>query len=288
MELIIYILYSKSSRFNLSNYYKIKLNKKIGEGSYGYVYEINSDLVVKIFKNNSNQISDNSNNLIPNKNENRELNFFISYINSKYLENKHLIKIEAIASIKYFNIKDKSTNNYCIILPKCISVFKLINKWKMPLTKNKCGKKLVLDFMRKLLDIELFLNDKFNITNLDIKLNNYMINKNKDLDIKNIIAIDFGLTTNNNNSDYHIKKKYYIWPQGNVNLSHISSYSICINGLILFLGENNVKKLSINENLNFLKDDNDFYNIFYSGLLVKIKSSDLYSLIKTYMKNFKH
>ena len=61
MELIIYILYSKSSRFNLSNYYKIKLNKKIGEGSYGYVYEINSDLVVKIFKNNSNQISDISN-----------------------------------------------------------------------------------------------------------------------------------------------------------------------------------------------------------------------------------
>ena len=159
----------------------------------------------------------------------------------------------------------------------------------MPLIKNKDGKELVLKFMKRLVEIELFLNDKFKITNLDIKLNNYMIQKNKKLDINNILAIDFGLIVKmKDDIKYNFNINYYIWPKGkDINIEYVSSYSLCINGLILYLGETKIKNSSLKDNLNYLKNDVEFYNIFYNGLLLKIKCSELYLLIKNYMKKMK-
>jgi len=290
MELIIYILYSVNNNFKVNYYYKIKINKKVGEGTYGIVYEINKNMVIKVFKNytNLNENKDDKK-IIPNKNENRELNFFISYLKSN-VKNSYIIDINAIGIIKFITgSKLKIINNYCIILPNCYSIVKLINLWKMPLIKNKDGKELVLKFMKRLVEIELFLNDKFKITNLDIKLNNYMIQKNKKLDINNILAIDFGLIVKmKNDIKYNFNTNYYIWPKGkDINIEYVPSYSLCINGLILYLGETKIKNLSLKENLTYLKNDVEFYNIFYNGLLLKIKCSELYLLIKNYMKKMK-
>ena len=289
MEIIIYVLYSNSSNFKINHYYKINIQNKIGEGTYGYVYDINKDLVMKIFKYYTKLTENKDDNLLPNKNENRELNFFINYLQKNTKKSDYIININAIGIIKYVtDDKIDVENNYCLILPKCVSVMKLINNWKMPLIENRDGKRLVLNFMKRLIDIELFLNNNFNITNLDIKLNNYMIDKRHKININNILAIDFGLIMKNDNIKFNFDKKYYIWPKiDNININYISSYSICINGLILFLGESKVKKLTIKDNLKYLKDDNDFYNIFYNSLSLKIKCNELYNLINKYMKKNK-
>ena len=101
MELIIYILYSVNNNFKVNYYYKIKINKKVGEGTYGLVYEINKNMVIKVFKNytNLNENKDDKK-IIPNKNENRELNFFISYLKSN-VKNSYIIDINAIGIIKF-------------------------------------------------------------------------------------------------------------------------------------------------------------------------------------------
>ena len=104
MEIIIYILYSNSSNFKINHYYKINIQKKIGEGTYGYVYDINKDLVVKIFKYYTNLIENKDDNLLPNKNENRELNFFINYLEKNIKKNSYIITINAIAIIKYIGV----------------------------------------------------------------------------------------------------------------------------------------------------------------------------------------
>lgn len=291
MEIIIYILYSVNNNFKVTNYYKININKKVGEGTYGIVYEINKNTVVKIFKNYTNLTESNDDKkLIPGKNENRELNFFIAYLKSNCIKNNYIININAIGIIKFItDSKLEIINNYCLILPNCYPITKLINLWKMPLIKNKDGKELVLKFMKRLIEIELFLNDKFKITNLDIKLNNYMIQKNKKIDINNILAIDFGLIIKKKNDiKYNFNTKYYIWPTGkDINIEYVPSYALCINGLILYLGETKIKNSSLKENLKYLKNDIEFYNIFYNGLLLRIKCSELYLLIENYMKKNK-
>ena len=290
MEVIIYILYSINNNFTINNYYKIKLIKKIGEGSYGYVYEINNDLVIKIFKNYTKIIkNDDEDSIIPKKNENREVNFFISYMNNNIKNNTYLIKINCIGVIKFNNFNNYDIiNNFCLLLPSCNPVLKLINQWKMPLIKNNYGKEIVLRLMKRLIEIELHLNENYNVSNLDIKLSNYMINKYNTIDIKNIIAIDFGLTINKNkkiNCSY--KTDYYIWPENNIELEYFPSYSICINGLILFLGLKTIKKITIESNLKYIKDDLDFYQIFYNGLILNIKCKDLNILIDKYFKKYK-
>ena len=292
MEIIVYVLYSIGNNFKINHYYKINIPKKIGEGTYGYVFSINTDLVIKIFKNYSELTDINETNLLPKKNENREVKFFIDLLNSKYKNNHHLININAIGIIKYINGNNlELVNNYCLILPKCNSITNLINLWKMPLINNKDGKEIVLNFMKRLIEIELFLNKNFNITNLDSKLNNYMIQKSTKLTINNILAIDFGLVIKNNNVNYDFKKKYYIWPSGeDINIKYISPYSICMNGLLLFLGEEKVKKNNVKQNLKYLIADKDFYNIFNECLLLKSNCENFKKMIHDYMKKnkFKH
>lgn len=289
MEIIVYVLYSNGNSVKTDNYYKLILQKKIGEGTYGHVYLINKDLVVKIFKNYSQLSNNNETKLLPNKTENREVNFFINYLNSNYKNNNQIININAIGIIKYINDDNFNIiNNYCLILPNCTPITKLISQWKMPLIRNQDGKEIVIKFMKRLIDIELFLNRKFNSTNIDIKLNNYMIEKRYALNIDNILAIDFGLIIKNSNNRYDFKKKYYIWPQGNnINITYIPAYSICINGLILFLGEYKVKTRLMEENLKQLKEDKDFYNIFNESFKLKLDCENLNKLVIDYMKKYK-
>ena len=292
MELIIYIYYSNLKEFKKNSYYKIITKKKIGEGSYGFVYEINPSVVLKIFKFQTN-INKNTQKLIPSKSENRELDFFMSYIKYHTRQKSPIIKIKAIGLIKSLNInQNEYTDHYCLFLPYCVPISKLLYKYKMPFIKLNHGKLLTLEFMKKLLEIELYLNNELNITNLDIKLNNFMIEKNKELKIDNIIGIDFGLIKKRNNEKYFFETKYFIWPhKKELKLDYLPSYSVCINGLILLFGKNeNMPLNNTKYYLEYLKDDNDYYKIFYNGLLLKIKTKDLFELINKYIKkhNIKH
>ena len=297
MYLTCYILYSKSNNYLINKYYKLKLLEKIGEGNYGLIYEINKNYVIKIFKNSliTNNINDESESIIPLNNENREISFFISYLKNKTTNTKFIIDVKSIGIL----LDDYTINNLIIkknsffmILPSCISIYKLLNLWKTPLINNKDGIEIVLNIMKRLIDIQLFLYNNYNIINLDVKTDNLMIEKKNKLIIDNIINIDLGLIKTKNNNTYQFDCKYTIWPTSeNIKLEKIPSYSICINGLEILLGKEFIeknKKMNLIDKLYFLKNNDEVYNIFYNGLLLKLNLKQLLVLILNYLKKNKN
>ena len=97
MNVNIFTLYSKINNFKDNNNYNIKIYNKIGEGGYGIVYKLDSKFVIKIFKNSYfNQITENSKKIIPSKDENREINFFIDYLKYKRENNDYFIDVNLI------------------------------------------------------------------------------------------------------------------------------------------------------------------------------------------------
>ena len=297
MYLTCYILYSKSNNYLINKYYKLKLLEKIGEGNYGLIYEISKNYVIKIFKNSliTNNINDESESIIPLNNENREISFFISYLKNKTINTNFIIDVKSIGIL----VDDYTINNLIIkknsffmILPSCISIYKLLNLWKTPLINNKDGIEIVLNIMKRLIDIQLFLYNNYNIINLDIKTDNLMIEKKNKLIIDNIINIDLGLIKTKNNNTYQFDCKYTIWPTSeNIKLEKIPSYSICINGLEILLGKEFIeknKKMNLIDKLYFLKNNDEVYNIFYNGLLLKLNLKQLLVLILNYLKKNKN
>ena len=297
MYLTCYILYSKSNNYLINKYYKLKLLEKIGEGNYGLIYEISKNYVIKIFKNSliTNNINDESESVIPLNNENREISFFISYLKNKTTNTNYIIDVKSIGIL----VDDYTINNLIIkknsffmILPSCISIYKLLNLWKTPLINNKDGIEIVLNIMKRLIDIQLFLYNNYNIINLDVKTDNLMIEKKKKLIIDNIINIDLGLIKTKNNNTYQFDCKYTIWPTSeNIKLEKIPSYSICINGLEILLGKEFIeknKKMNLIDKLYFLKNNDEVYNIFYNGLLLKLNLKQLLGLILNYLKKNKN
>jgi serine/threonine protein kinase len=246
-QLNLLILKSDHKDYQENKNKKIIIYKKIGEGSYGLVFLIQNDHVIKIFKNSNynKTILNETNYLLPIENENRELIFFFKYMN-KTKEKNLIINLYAIGIIKDIiidnNIKlDK--NSYFIILPLCIPFYETFNIWNIPLLNKKNGINFTLNVMKRLVEISLFLENKYNIINLDFKLNNFMLNK-KSKNLNDLIMIDFSIIKKKVKKTYDINKNYYIWPEGNSQIiDHIPSYSICVNGLELLFGHNEVLDL---------------------------------------------
>lgn len=297
MYLTCYILYSKSTNYLINKYYKLKLLEKIGEGSYGIIYEINKNYVIKIFKNSliTNNITNETDSIIPLNNENREISFFMSYLKNNTKNTNFIIDVKAIGIlIDDYNIHNLiiKKNSFFMILPSCISIYKLLHLWKSPLINNKDGVEIVLNIMKRLIDIQIYLYNNYNIINLDLKMDNFMIQKDNKLLIDNIINIDLGLIKTKNNNNYQFNYKYVIWPTSeNVKLEKIPSYSICINGLEILLGKEFIEKNKTNnliDKLYFLKNNQEVYNIFYNGLLLKLNLKQLLGLILNYLKKNKN
>jgi serine/threonine protein kinase len=283
----IYILKSSNTNYIENKYKKITVIKKLGEGSYGLVYLLNNDHVIKIFKNstNKNTILNESNYLIPIKNENRELIFYYKYIDEKK-ENNYIINLYAIGLIKD-NIIDMSNdielNSYFIILPLCTSFYNTYDIYNVQLINKNNGINFTLNIMKRLIQISDFLEDKYNIVNLDFKLNNFMF-KNKSNDLDNLVMLDFSITKKKTKIKYNIDNKYYIWPDcNNMLIENMPSYSTCINGLELLFGHKNIinirKDKKIDEYLKIIKGkDKNAYNIFFHGLILKINTENFLKL----------
>ena len=297
---------------------KLYVKKKIGEGSYGLVFLIQNDHVIKIFKNSTinNTVFNESNYLIPIRNENRELTFFFKYINNKKV-NTFIVNLYAIGIIRD-SIIDNSIklelNSYFIILPLCVPFYNNFNILNIPLINKKNGLDFTVSVMKRLLEISQFLENKYDLINLDFKLNNFMLTKNSD-NLNDIIMIDFSIVKkiNNKNKTYNLTKelnpldsgdasrrsptrvtsmsdslnKYYIWPANNQILENIPSYSVSINGLELLFGYNKVLDLPNNDKIKYflkiIEDKNkNIHNIFFNGLILKINTESLLKLINSY------
>ena len=245
---------------------------------YIYIYPLNEDYKYTFLYNNNNYYL-----YIKNKStKNENIKFKIMKNNLEYTY--HILKESNNLIIK--------KNSFFMILPSCISIYKLLNLWKTPLINNKDGIEIVLNIMKRLIDIQLFLYNNYNIINLDIKTDNLMIEKKNKLIIDNIINIDLGLIKTKNNNTYQFDCKYMIWPSSeNIKLEKIPSYSICINGLEILLGKEFIeknKKMNLIDKLYFLKNNDEVYNIFYNGLLLKLNLKQLLVLILNYLKKNKN
>ena len=282
----IYILRSSNENYIENKYKKIKIIKKIGEGSYGLVFLLNNDHVIKIFKNSTiqNTILNESNYLIPIKNENRELIFYYKYIDEKK-ENNYIINLYAIGIIKdtiIDNTNNIELNSYFIILPLCTSFYNTYKIFNTELINKKNGINFTLKIMKRLIQISEFLENKYNIINLDFKLNNFMFtNKNNNLD--NLIMLDFSITKKKTKIKYNIDNKYYIWPKSNnILIENIPAYSTCINGLELLFGHKSIIRNNnkLDYYLKIIKEkDKNIYNIFFNGLILKINTENFLKLL---------
>lgn len=288
-KLNIKILKSNHIDYQENKFKKITIKKKIGEGSYGLVFLIENDFVIKIFKNSTetNTILNESNYLIPIKNENRELIFFYKYINHK-LKKNYIINLNAIGVTKDILVdKDNvyELNSYFIILPLCIPFYEIFNILNIPLIDKKDGITFTISVMKRLIEISYFIENKYNIVNLDFKLNNFMFKK-KSNSLNDLIMIDFSIIKKNNGKNiFDYDNSYYIWPNTSKQIIDIiPSYSICINGLELLFGRNEILELlndnKIKELLKIIELKNkNIYTIFYNGLILKINTKNFLNLI---------
>lgn len=293
-----FILQSKTNSYLPQKTYKLHLRKKIGEGSYGVIYEINKNYVLKLFRNSYADVNqpDESSQIIPFKNENREINFFLQYIKSKQSKSDFFIDVKTIGVILINLTIDNhlfKKNSFFMIMPECVSIHKLLNTWKTPLINNKNGIHIVLNIMKRIIDIQLLLYNQHKIYNLDIKLDNFMIESSKKLVIDNIINIDFGLIKSKNQHSYNLHYDYHYWPKGeNIKLEKIPAYSLCVNGLEILFGKQEQDiygkiKSQVEDQLSLLKNNHEIYNIFYNGLLLKVNLKQLLKLIVFYLDNQK-
>ena len=136
--------------------------------------------------------------------------------------------------------------------------------------------------MKRLIQISQFLENKYNIFNLDFKLNNFMFNC-KSNDIDNLIILDFSIIKKKTKTKYNFDKKYYIWPENNnILIEYLPPYSTCINGLELLFGYKNiinVKHNILDKYLKIIKEkDKAAYNIFLNGLILKINTENFLKL----------
>jgi len=280
-----YIINSINNDYIENKLKKIHIIKKIGEGSYGIVYLLDNNHVIKIFKNSTSENTklEETNYLIPIKNENRELLFFLKY-STKKKDYNFIITAYAIGIIKNKIINNEITldmNSYFIILPLCYSFYDIFKIHNKPLINMKNGINFTLNVMKRLLEISNFFENKYDLINVDFKLNNFMFSE-KNNNLNNLIMIDFSIIKNKRKK-YNITNKYYIWPIGNILLEYIPPYSTCINGLELLFGYNKILCLHDDNNMNsyleIIYNKNKYaYNIFYNGLILKINTENFLKL----------
>lgn len=294
IELKTLILKSNNDTFIENKEKHIILKKNIGEGSYGIVFLLENDMVIKIFKNSTykNTILEESNFLIPIKNENRELMFYYKYINENKIEQNYIINLYCIGITKTKLIYDSDKyepNSYFIIIPYCIPFYNCYDILNKPLIKNKNGFIFTIKVMRRLIEIIQFFESRYNLINLDLRLNNFMFTK-QSCDLNNLIMIDFSIIKAKPKSKIKIKNdtKYYLWSNCNNMLTeNIPSYSVCINGLELLFGYSTIIQLYnnnelINIYLKIIKSKNqNIYNIFFNGLISKINTDDFLKLLNS-------
>ncbi len=161
------------------------------------------------------------------------------------------------------------------------------------------GIAFTLDIMQKMCIASIYLEEEFQIYNLDFKLQNIMFLKSSDpkIPFEDLIVIDFSLIKYVSKRDQEhltfdyddlIDQKYFIWPySGTTLISNLPSYSICINGLELLYGKKHVEQLpsykkirAITEGLRLI--DSTLYHIFQQGMVHKIPTKRLLQFIQEY------
>ena len=295
MNIKIFILDSKINNYIHNNIYNINLIKKLDEGSYGVIYKIDKNLVIKIYKRSLyNSIIKNSNDIIPKDNENREINFFLDYLKDKSINNNFFfvdVKVVGYTCSNYFiNNYNVKKETFIMIMPYYLQLHKLINKYKFDNINNEYYKYgFIIKLMHRLASIQLILLNKYNCLNLDYKLKNFMLLNDSEINIDKIINIDFSLIFKDDNKKYNLEYDYKFWPKGkNIYLQNIIPYIICINALSILYGKKYIIDLdhdNINNKINILKNKKNIYDIFKNAILLKLNLKNFIDLLEDFINN---
>jgi hypothetical protein len=284
------IVKSYNDKYYESKLIQINIKKKIGEGSYGMIYLIDNNNILKIFKNSTvnNTILHESEHLIPNKYENRELMFFLKNNKKNKNQKKYMITIDAIGIIRDNNISNLNNivnNSYFIIVPYCVPFYNVFKFFNIPLIDTKNGIEFTIQVMKRLTDIAYYLEKNYHLLNLDSKLNNFMFLLYNKYTINNLIMSDFSIIKKMSKKKYNNIHKYYLWPIGrDILIETIPPYAICINGLELLFGNKSLIHLSDKNKLNHYleiieKKNKKVYTLFYTGLIEKTNTEKFLKLI---------
>ncbi len=320
------IIESKIGKYKTNQIYEINIINKLGSGSYGVVFDMENNLVIKIFYNSilGRTCFEEKECIIPYKNENRELSFYFKLMKENPMNHisNHVISPLVIGYIKndlQYSQKDNfKKDSYFVIMPLCIPFHKYYKIKNNPLIDVEDSLPFIREFTKKVLGASIYMENKFNIINLDFKLTNIMYiqnntvldefekelktdeneDKKEELDKyhKNLMVLDFSLIKKKEKDKYFKfddwdKKNgeftYYLWPkeEDKFQLSHIPSYSIGINLLELLLGKDKVTKLPNNILIkDYLKKISKKYKktalFLEKCLLEKSTSQQSYQLIE--------
>lgn len=242
-EIFFEIKYSSINVFNENELYKIKLDKKIGSGSYGYVF-ISSfyNLVIKIldadditYYSDKNEY-DVCKELIKAQNENKYIpEMFCKYYGIGYLT-KHFryTDIEEV----FFPIGAK-----IILMPYFISFSKYLSK----IDTNLFPKEVYLcNFIKKIIESQKFLHS-LGYINIDLKMANIMFDYQDKVKL-----IDFGMCKYKKEliEFIELNEKYYIWPNVKlISYNHLLTY-MCGILILEIIFSDEVYDINKDNNLN--------------------------------------
>lgn len=249
---------------------KVQLIQKIGEGSNSFVYKLDNDHVIKIYKNSiagSTQLIE-SYSIMPSSNENREIQLFFKII--KYnIDELGIVKPFCMGIINEDIILDDNNikkGTYFSIIP-------FYNK----IDRNILIKYNLCDLLNEIIESELIIEKYLQVYHLDIKIENLVQYNNK------LMLIDYHLTKSINNGNIPINTNHFNTDK-NIKLKLIPLYYIFL--LIISLLFNS-KKIYYNNKvlINYLyilskKMTNELkcnmYSIIYNGISLKYDTLGFY------------
>lgn len=283
----------------------LRLDRALGEGSYGYVFQTHEQYAIKIFKNSvcgATTLSTlhgeehDQDHIFPEDDENRELLFYIRLLQRNpelyTCSIHHVLQPYAVGlTTSELSLPDCeiriAPHTYFVILPLCIPFYEAIPIRGIPLLSNPLPDfevQFVLQVMHKLCIASKYMEDEFQLYHLDLKIGNIMFLKpmeggrEKHIPLEELIVLDFGLIKHASSEEekhqsfaYHSGIHYFIWPFSKTTvLQNIPAYSICMDGLELLFGKKMIDKCpSYKISRKIMKDlidhDKELHDLFQLG-----------------------
>jgi len=263
----LFTLMSNSDKYIKHDSLKLKIKEKIGEGSLGLVFLLENGDILKIYKNSvagSAKLIE-SKSILPEKNENREIQLFFKII--KFKINEEGIVKPLSLGIVYNELVFEDTvickDTYYSILPFYEKVSKEI------LVKYN-----LYDLILEIINSELSIEKYLRVYHLDITLENLVMYDDK------LMLIDYNLTKSIGSGEQSVNSNHFNTDE-RCKLKLIPLYYIFLLIISLLF---NTKKIYFNDKLlvNYLyilskKLKKNVYSLIYNGLSLNYDVVTFYS-----------
>ena len=253
------LLSSNDEHYKFRENKTINIVEKIGEGSIGLVFLLDNGHVLKIYKNSIESLTKlkESRSILPEPNENREIQLFFKIIRYK-IKGVGIVQPYSLGTIS----KEFVFDNVVIKKGTYFSVLPFYEK----INRDVLVKYNLLDLIKEIIESELNIEKYLQVFHLDIKLENLVLNNGK------LMLIDYNLTKSISSGDMALNTNHFNTDK-NCKLKLIPLYYIFLLIISLLF---NTKKVYFNDSvlINYLfilskKLKSCIYLIIYNGLSLK-------------------